>query len=42
MMDDASVNKTDDISDTRSGGGKRRLKNLQMCTKKKPNVGGYD
>jgi hypothetical protein len=39
-MEDAFVNNMDGRSDVRSGGEKTKkiLKNLQMCTKKKPKV----
>jgi hypothetical protein len=36
-MEDVFVNNTDGISDMH-GGNKRRLKTLQMCTKKNPSV----
>ena len=37
-MENASVNNKDSRLDMRHGGKKRRLKTLQMCTKKKPSV----
>jgi hypothetical protein len=38
-MEDESINNTDGGTYMMRGGEKRRLKNLQMCTKKNPSVG---